>query len=44
MNSGDGLRIEVLGPVEAWVNGRQVALGGQRPRALLAALALMRDT
>ena len=42
MNSGDGLRIEVLGPVEAWVNGRQVALGGQRPRALLAALALMR--
>ena len=42
MDSGDGLRIDVLGPVEAWVNGRQVALGGQRPRALLAVLALMR--
>src|SRR5215208_624635 len=42
MDTDDGLRIEVLGPVEAWVNGRQVALGGQRPRALLAVLALMR--
>jgi DNA-binding SARP family transcriptional activator len=42
MDSGDGLRIGVLGPVEAWVNGRRVALGGQRPRALLAVLALMR--
>src|SRR5829696_7044019 len=42
MDTDDGLRIEVLGPVEAWVNGRQVAVGGQRPRALLAVLALMR--
>jgi predicted ATPase/DNA-binding SARP family transcriptional activator len=37
----DGLRIELLGPVEAWVDGRPVALGGQRPRALFAVLALM---
>jgi predicted ATPase/DNA-binding SARP family transcriptional activator len=43
MDSDGGLRVEVLGPVEAWVDGRRVALGGQRPRALLAMLALMRD-
>jgi predicted ATPase/DNA-binding SARP family transcriptional activator len=36
-----GLRIELLGPVEARVAGRAVALGGQRPRALFAILALM---
>lgn len=42
MGSDGGFRVEVLGPVEAWVDGRQVALGGQRPRALLAVLALMR--
>jgi predicted ATPase/DNA-binding SARP family transcriptional activator len=42
MDSDGGFRVEVLGPVEAWVDGRQVALGGQRPRALLAVLALMR--
>jgi DNA-binding SARP family transcriptional activator len=42
MDSAGGFRVEVLGPVEAWVDGRQVALGGQRPRALLAALALTR--
>ena len=42
MDSAGGFRVEVLGPVEAWVDGRQVALGGQRPRALLAVLALMR--
>jgi len=41
-DSDVGFRVEVLGPVEAWVDGRQVALGGQRPRALLAMLALMR--
>jgi predicted ATPase/DNA-binding SARP family transcriptional activator len=35
------LQIELLGPVEAWVDGRPVALGGGRPRALLAVLALM---
>src|SRR3954453_13869947 len=35
-----GFRIELLGPVEAWVDGRAVALGGQRPRALFAVLAL----
>jgi len=39
-DSSNGLRIGLLGPVEAWVDGREVALGGGRPRALLAALAL----
>ena len=42
MDSDGGFRVELLGPVEAWVDGRQVALGGQRPRALFAVLALMR--
>jgi predicted ATPase/DNA-binding SARP family transcriptional activator len=42
LDSDGGFRVEVLGPVEAWVDGRRVALGGQRPRALLAVLALMR--
>ena len=36
-----GLQIDLLGPVEARVHGRPVALGGQRPRALFAVLALM---
>jgi DNA-binding winged helix-turn-helix (wHTH) protein len=40
-DSSSGLRIELLGPVEARVDGRAVALGGQRPRALFAVLALM---
>src|SRR4051812_42587092 len=40
-DSSNGFRIELLGPVEARVDGRAVALGGQRPRALLAVLALM---
>jgi predicted ATPase/DNA-binding SARP family transcriptional activator len=40
-DSSDGLRIELLGPIEAWVDSRPVALGGQRPRALFAVLALM---
>ncbi len=35
------LQIELLGPVDAHVDGRPVALGGQRPRALFAVLALM---
>jgi predicted ATPase/DNA-binding SARP family transcriptional activator len=39
--SSGGLQIELLGPVEARVDGRPVTLGGQRPRALLAVLALM---
>src|SRR3954447_23274173 len=41
MDTNGGFRVELLGPVEAWVGGRQVALGGQRPRALLAVLALI---
>src|SRR3954469_4465261 len=40
-DSSDGFRIELLGPVEARVAGRAVALGGQRPRTLFAILALM---
>jgi DNA-binding SARP family transcriptional activator len=32
--------VRVLGPVEASVNGRPIALGGGKPRALLALLAL----
>jgi len=40
-DSSDGFRIELLGPVEAWMGGRAVALGGQRPRALFAVLALL---
>ena len=40
-DSSGGFRIELLGPVEAWVDDRPVALGGQRPRALFAVLALM---
>jgi DNA-binding SARP family transcriptional activator len=39
-DSSGGLQIELLGPVEAWVDGNSVALGGQRPRALFALLAL----
>ena len=42
MDSAGGFRVELLGPVEAWVDGKQVALGGPRPRALLAVLALRR--
>src|SRR4051795_297949 len=34
------MRIDVLGPVEASVAGRPAALGGSRPPALLAVLAL----
>jgi predicted ATPase/DNA-binding SARP family transcriptional activator len=40
-DSSDGFRIELLGPVEAWVDGRAVALGGRRSRALFALLAVM---
>jgi predicted ATPase/DNA-binding SARP family transcriptional activator len=40
-DSSGGLQIALLGPVEARVDGRPVALGGQRPRALFALLALM---
>jgi DNA-binding SARP family transcriptional activator len=40
-DSSGGLQIELLGPVGARVDGRPMALGGQRPRALFAVLALM---
>jgi len=39
-DSSSGFQIELLGPVEAWVAGRAVALGSPRSRALLALLAL----
>ena len=37
---GVGVEIRVLGPLEALRDGRLVALGGPKPAALLAALAL----
>jgi DNA-binding SARP family transcriptional activator len=40
-DSSGALQIELLGPVEARVDGRAVALGGQRPRALFPVLALI---
>src|SRR5437763_1589240 len=35
-----GLRIDMLGPVEAWTGGRTAALGGELARSPLALLAL----
>src|SRR4051795_7397396 len=40
-NRSVGFWIELLGPVEARMGDRAVGLGGQRPRALFAVLALM---
>jgi DNA-binding SARP family transcriptional activator len=40
MVGGGDMDIRVLGPLEASVGGRPVALGGGKPRALLAMLAL----
>lgn len=34
------MEFRLLGPVEVWFNGRQVPIGGAKPRALLAALLL----
>ncbi|MDH2430892.1 BTAD domain-containing putative transcriptional regulator [Sphaerisporangium sp. TRM90804] len=34
------MELRLLGPVEVWNGGRQVPLGGAKPRALLAALLL----
>jgi DNA-binding SARP family transcriptional activator len=34
------MEFRILGPLEAWDAGREVALGGPKPRALLAALLL----
>ncbi|MFI2618151.1 AfsR/SARP family transcriptional regulator [Streptomyces sp. NPDC018584] len=34
------MHFRLLGPVEAWREGRRLALGGPKPRALLAALLL----
>jgi predicted ATPase/DNA-binding SARP family transcriptional activator len=38
MDRGAGLHFSVLGPLEATIAGRPVALGGPKPRRLLAAL------
>src|SRR5262245_38141105 len=38
----DGVEFRVLGPVEAWSNGRAVCAPAGRQRALLAALVLRR--
>jgi DNA-binding SARP family transcriptional activator len=38
--SSSALEFRILGPLEAWDGGRAVALGGPRPRALLAMLLL----
>jgi DNA-binding SARP family transcriptional activator len=34
------MEFRILGPLEAWDKGREVSLGGPKPRALLAALLL----
>ncbi|MEU4739766.1 BTAD domain-containing putative transcriptional regulator [Actinosynnema sp. NPDC023658] len=34
------MEFKVLGPVEAWVGGRPVAVGGPKPKTLLALLAI----
>jgi DNA-binding SARP family transcriptional activator len=34
------MEFRILGPLEAWDQGREVSLGGPKPRALLAALLL----
>ena len=39
-NAGIELKLKLLGPLEALKNGDAVTLGGQKPRALLAVLAL----
>jgi YVTN family beta-propeller protein len=37
------MQFGILGPVEAWRDGRRVPLGGPKPRALVAMLLLARD-
>lgn len=37
---GAAVSVSVLGPVELWVDGQPVPLGGAKPRAILAQLAL----
>jgi DNA-binding SARP family transcriptional activator len=36
MTGRDGTRFRILGPIEAWADGRRVELGGPRQRTLLA--------
>src|SRR5262249_36912747 len=38
--AGGALRVELLGPVRAWLGDREIALGSSRPRAVFAMLAL----
>jgi len=42
--AGGSLDVQLLGPVEVRVDGRDVALAGRRPRALMTALALRAET
>jgi hypothetical protein len=34
------MEFRILGPLEVWDGGREVSLGGRKPRALLALLLL----
>src|SRR3990172_727425 len=34
------MEFRILGPLEAWDEGREISLGGRKPRALLALLLL----
>jgi DNA-binding SARP family transcriptional activator len=43
MMVGSGLDYRILGAVELWRDGRQVDIGGPRPRALLGLLVLHRN-
>ena len=38
------IEVRLLGPIEVWVDGRSARLGGPRPRALVAVLALSAGT
>jgi DNA-binding SARP family transcriptional activator len=40
---GQGMDFQVLGPVEIWIDGRSLSLGGPKQRALLALLLLNRN-
>lgn len=41
-HGADGVAVGLLGPVTAWLDGAPAALGGPKPRALLARLAIAR--
>ena len=41
--SNSALDIRILGPLEVWANGRQIAIGGGRQRALLGLLVIRQN-